>query len=95
MEQMKIMQHNYAGTDLLLEDQFLYLFCIELFLLVMFLPDRRGSQKRIMNLDSSLMKTSNMSKLISIPIFTLRSKNYIIFMIIITKIILAMPERDY
>lgn len=60
----------------------------------MFLPDSWGSWNRIMNLDSLLIKTCNISKLISIPIFTLQSKNYIIFMIIITKIILAMPERD-
>lgn len=56
----------------------------------MFLP----SQNRIMNLDSFLIKTCNISKLISIPIFTPQSKNYIILKLIIAEIIMAMPERD-
>lgn len=70
MEQIKIMQNSYAGIELLLERSSISLFCIELSLLVFFLPDRWGSQKRIMNLDSFLIKTCNISKLFSIPIFT-------------------------
>lgn len=47
-----------------------------------------------MNLAFSLLKICNISKTISIPMWTLKYKKYIIFIVILTKIILAMPEED-
>lgn len=47
-----------------------------------------------MNADFSLLRICNISKNIFIPILILKSKKYTIFIVIIIKIILAMPEQD-